>query len=311
EGRDMSARDVLDRFHLRSVLVRSSGWLARVREVLPHYDARTPAQAEVLRHWAGMVASWRRAKAPGEALGPEFFEIACLAAARSPNADDPFEWLDRRGRDAKSPRTAEVAIGLNNDQAPQVVASYLGAAPPLRRSFERVAAAAGLAPPPSSSIRDVLAFLAELVARFRPPDEAEYLAVYESLTPGEARDLAVEAIEIAEAGAPPALVHLPGDMLLRLGCLAPGSLDGLQDRLRPLNLRLPAFLMVPPGQPLGDWLKKAGDRYQAEVSGWDIDGEPRRLHYETAYPLIQRSGEAAAAGPVVVLAEHEGRCGSC
>ncbi len=149
------------------------------------------------------------------------------------------------------------------------------------------------------------------MARFRPPDEAEYLAVYESLPPVEARELAVEAIEIAEAGAPPALVHLPSEMLLRLGCLAPGSLDGLQNRLRPLNLRLPAFLIVPPEQPLGDWLKKAGDRYQAEVSGWDIDGEPRRLYYETAYPLILCSGEATAAGPVVVLAEHEGQCGSC
>ena len=90
------------------MLVRSD-WLVRVREVLPRYDARTPAQAEVLRHWAGVVASRRAAEAPGEALGPEFFEVACLAAARSAGADDPFEWLDRRGRDAKSPRTAELA----------------------------------------------------------------------------------------------------------------------------------------------------------------------------------------------------------
>src|SRR5262245_48435574 len=103
EGRDMSARDVLDRFHLWFVLVRSSGWLVRVREMLPRYDARTPAQAEVLRHWAGVVASRRAAEAPGEALGTEFFEVASLAAARFASADDPFEWLDRLGRDAKSP----------------------------------------------------------------------------------------------------------------------------------------------------------------------------------------------------------------
>ena len=308
EGRDMPARDVLDRFHLWFVLVRSS-WLVRVREVLPRYDPRTPAQAEVLRHWAGVIASRRAAEFPGEALGPEFFEVACLAAARSANADDPFEWLDRWGRDVKSPRTAEVAIGLNNDQAPQLVASYLGAAPPLRRSFERVAAAVGLDPPSPSSIRDVLAFLAELVARFRPPDEAEYLAVYESLMPAEARELAIEAIEIAEAGAagpgPPARRHA-----------AAARVPGAGVARRPARSPPPPGL-APPGLP--DGATGATSRELAEASRRPLPGRGLGLGHRRPAPaalLRDRSPahpapEEAAAGPVVALAEHEGQCGSC
>lgn len=45
-------------------------------------------------------------------------------------------------------------------------------------------------------------------------------------------------------------------------------------------------------------------------SGWDIDGTPRRLYHEPAYPLSPIP-DGSAPGPLIVLDEHEGRCGSC
>ena len=255
---------------------------------------------------------------PVESEDRELFEIACFTEGLTANPDDPIEWLDRMGRGKGSNRLVAIIGGLNNNAGPRLVATFTLAAPPLRRMMESTAASYGLATPPQDAGgREVLNFLSELLTRLKCPSEEEYIAALESLTAEEGRELAEDAVVIAEVGAPAADPDFPRNLLLQAGCFVPGSLNGLLERVRRLKLCLPAFLTAPPSEPFGAWLQSAVRRneledYDAKDSGWDVSGDPRILCSNVAYAMIPTPEEASiATGPLAVFVDHEGRCGIC
>ena len=213
----MPVRDVLDRFHLRLMLGKTI-WIWQIREVLPRFDRMTPAEREIVQYWANAALAFRAAERakrvtpsrhaptsttvePVESEDRELFEIACFTEGLTANPDDPIEWLDRMGRGKGSNRLVAIIGGLNNNAGPRLVATFTLAAPPLRRMMESTAASYGLATPPQDAGgREVLNFLSELLTRLKCPSEEEYIAALESLTAEEGRELAEDAVVIAEAG---------------------------------------------------------------------------------------------------------------